>query len=122
MKAPPLDPANPTPAHAFLLQPPASAKLKAASISSVNAQGMLNQPAEYMASPSTAAHTIPGPQVFGRFPPDSQNLSEQDLDPYFINFEAATKELELLLTGPIEKVNRRTLQHLSSLSSDLAEL
>ncbi|KAH7412802.1 hypothetical protein BKA64DRAFT_659613 [Cadophora sp. MPI-SDFR-AT-0126] len=122
MKAPPLDPANPSPAHAFLPVPATSAKLKAASSSSTNAQGMPNQPSEYAASPSTAAHTIPGIQVFGRFPPDSQHLSEQELDPYFINFEAGTKELELLLTGPIEKVNRRTLQHLSSLSSDLAEL
>jgi hypothetical protein len=122
MKAPPLDPANPTPAHAFLLQPPASAKLKVAATSTVNPQGMPNQPSEYMASPSTAAHTIPGPQVFGRFPPDSQNLSEQDLDSYFVNFEASTKELEVLLTGPIEKVNKRTLTHLSQLSSDLAEL
>ena len=120
MKAPPLDPANPSPAHAFLPIPAASAKLKSAS--SVNAQGIPNQPSEYMASPSAAAHTTPGIQIFGRFPPDSQNLSEQDLDPYFINFESATKELELLLTGPIEKVNRRTLTHLSSLSSDLAEL
>merc|ERR1712000_326566 len=122
MKAPPLDPANPSPAHAFLPVPATSAKLKAASSSSTNAQGMPNQPSEYAASPSTAAHTIPGIQVFGRFPPDSQHLSEQELDPYFINFEAGTKELELLLTGPIEKVNRRTLQHLTSLSSDLAEL
>ncbi|KAG4441409.1 Sorting nexin-41 [Cadophora sp. M221] len=122
MKAPPLDPANPSPAHAFLPVPAASAKLKAASSSSTNAQGMPNQPSEYAASPSTAAHTIPGIQVFGRFPPESQHLNEQELDPYFINFEAGTKELELLLTGPIEKVNRRTLQHLSSLSSDLAEL
>lgn len=122
MKAPPLDPANPSPAHTFLPIPASSAKLKFASASSVNAQGMPNQPSEYMAIPSTAAHTTPGMQIFGRFPPDSQNLSEQDLDPYFINFEAATKELELLLTGPIEKVNRRTLTHLSSLSSDLAEL
>jgi hypothetical protein len=121
MKAPPLDPANPTPAHAFLLQPPASAKLKVAATSTANPQGMPNQPSEYMASPS-AAHTIPGPQVFGRFPPDSQNLSEQDLDSYFVNFEASTKELEVLLTGPIEKVNKRTLTHLSQLSSDLAEL
>lgn len=83
---------------------------------------MPNQPSEYLASPSSAAHTIPGPQIFGRFPPDSQNMSEQDLDPYFITFESATKELEMLLTGPMEKVNRRTLTHLSSLSSDLAEL
>lgn len=71
---------------------------------------------------SSAAHTIPGPQVFGRFPPTSQNLSEQDLDPYFSHFEASTHELELLLQGNVEKVNRRTLTHLSSLSTDLAEL
>ncbi|OWO99047.1 hypothetical protein B2J93_6624 [Marssonina coronariae] len=122
MKAPPLDPANPSPAHAFLPVPAASARLKAASSSSTNAQGMLNQPTEYAASPSTAAHTIPGTQIFARFPPDSQHLSEQQLDPYFIHFEASIKELEILLTGPIERVNRRTLQHLSSLSSDLAEL
>jgi hypothetical protein len=44
------------------------------------------------------------------------------LDPYFINFEASTRELELLLQGNIEKVNRRTLSHLSSLSADLMEL
>jgi hypothetical protein len=75
-----------------------------------------------MASPSSAAHTIPGPQLYGRFPPDSQNLSEHELDSYFVNFEASSKDLELLLTGPIEKVNKRTLTHLSQLSSDLAEL
>ena len=72
--------------------------------------------------PSAVAHSIPGPQVFGRFPPTSQNLSEQDLDPYFTNFESSTRELELLLQGNIERVNRRTLTHLTSLSSDLAEL
>lgn len=83
---------------------------------------MPNRPTEYQASPSVAAHTTPGIQIFGRFPPDTQNLSEQDLDPYFINFEASSKELETLLTGPIEKVNRRTLTHLSTLSSDLSEL
>jgi hypothetical protein len=83
---------------------------------------MSTQPSEYQSYPSVAAHTTPGIQVFGKFPPDAQNLSEQDLDPYFIHFEASTKELELLLTGPIEKVNRRTLTHLSTLSSDLAEL
>ena len=71
---------------------------------------------------SSVAHTIPGPQVFGRFPPASQNLSEQDLDPYFTNFESSTRELELLLQGSIERVNRRTLSHLSSLSTDMAEL
>lgn len=122
MKAPPLDPAHPTPAHAFLLQPPASAKLKASATSTTNAQGMLSQPPEYIASPSSTTHTTPGPQIFGRFPPDSQNMSEQELDNYFIAFESSTKELEQLLTGPIEKVNRRTLQHLSNFASDLAEL
>lgn len=49
-------------------------------------------------------------------------LSETDLDPYFINFEASTRELELLLQGSIEKVNRRTIEHLTKLSADLAEL
>lgn len=72
--------------------------------------------------PSAAAHTIPGPQIFGRFPVHADKLSEGELDPYFINFEASTKELELLLQGSIDKVNRRTLEHLSKLSADLAEL
>lgn len=71
---------------------------------------------------SSAAHTIPGPQLFGRFPPDSRDLSEQDLDPYFNNFETSTRDLEQLLQGNIEKVNRRTLTHLTSLSADMAEL
>ncbi|KAG9237184.1 sorting nexin-like protein-41 [Amylocarpus encephaloides] len=122
LKAPPLDPANPSPAHAFLPVPASSAKLKGTSSTTTNPQGMPSQPAEYLSTPSTAAHTTPGLQMFGRFPPDTQHLSEQDLDPYFINFEGSTKDLELLLTGPIEKVNRRTLTHLSTLASDLAEL
>lgn len=71
---------------------------------------------------SSAAHSIPGPQAFGRFPPTSRNLSEQDLDPYFTNFESSTRELELLLQGNIERVNRRTISHLSSLAADMAEL
>ena len=44
------------------------------------------------------------------------------MDPYFINFEQNTRELEILLQGSIEKVNRRTIEHLSKLSADLAEL
>lgn len=60
--------------------------------------------------------------MFGRFPVHAEKLSETELDPYFINFEASTKELELLLQGSIDKVNRRTLEHLSKLSADLAEL
>ncbi|KFY75950.1 hypothetical protein V498_09830 [Pseudogymnoascus sp. VKM F-4517 (FW-2822)] len=122
LNAPPLDPANPTPAHAYLPRPPASAKLKAAGYYSTNSQGMLSQPSDYNASPSAAAHSTPGPQVFGRFPPDTKNMSEQDLDGYFVNFEASSKELELLLMGSMEKVNKRTLTHLGQLSSDFAEL
>ena len=83
---------------------------------------MLSQPSEFNASPSAAAHSTPGPQVFGRFPPDTKNMSEQDLDGYFVNFEASSKELELLLMGSMEKVNKRTLTHLGQLSSDFAEL
>lgn len=120
MKAPPLDAANPSPGHTFLPVPATSAKLK--STSALSPQGGSTQPPEYAGSPSTPAHVVSTNQVTGRFPPESNRLSEQELDPYFINFEAASKELELLLTGPIEKVNRRTLQHLSTLSSDLAEL
>jgi hypothetical protein len=63
-----------------------------------------------------------GAPGFSRFPPESSSLSEQDLDPYFTSFEASIKELEALLTGPMEKVNRRTLSHLSSLAADLSEL
>jgi uncharacterized protein YoxC len=44
------------------------------------------------------------------------------LDPYFINFEQNTRELEILLQGSIEKVNRRTIEHLTKLAADLAEL
>ncbi|KAI9815447.1 MAG: Sorting nexin, cytoplasm-to-vacuole targeting pathway/endosomal sorting [Pycnora praestabilis] len=120
MKAPPLDPANPTPAHQYLPVPSSSAKLK--STGSTSSSGTPSSPPDYATSASSAAHTIPGPQVFGRFPPTSQNMTEQDLDPYFISFESSTRDLELLLQGNIEKVNRRTLTHLSSLSTDMAEL
>ena len=120
MKAPPLDPSNPTPGHQWLPIPASSAKLKTSSKTSATGTPASPPGQSYMAS--SAAHTVPGPQVFGRFPPTSQNLSEQDLDPYFNNFESSTRELELLLQGSIEKVNRRTLTHLSALSSDMAEL
>lgn len=120
MKAPPLDPSNPTLAHQWLPVPSSSAKLR--STSNVSSSGTPTSPSEHSTLASVAAHTIPGPQVFGRFPPTSQNLSEQDLDPYFANFESSTRELELLLQGSIERVNRRTITHLSALSTDLAEL
>lgn len=72
--------------------------------------------------PSAAAHTTPGPQVFGRFPPETRQLSEEELDPYFVHFENTTKELENLLQGPMEKVNRRLLQHLGHWGEDMADL
>ncbi len=120
MKAPPLNPSNPTPAHQWLPIPNSSAKLK--SQARTSSSGTPSSPPASAAFPSAAAHTIPGPQVFGRFPPATQNLTEQDLDPYFVSFESSTRELELLLQGNIEKVNRRTLTHLSTLSADLADL
>jgi hypothetical protein len=49
-------------------------------------------------------------------------MTEEQLDPYFVNFETSSKELENLLQGSMEKVNRRTLSHLSALGEDLAEL
>lgn len=120
LKAPPLDTANPTQAHSYLLVPSSSAKLKASSLTS--SSGTPTSPPNYAATPSTAAHTTPGPQVFGRFPPETKNLSEEELDPYFVNFEASSKELEHLLQGSMEKVNRRTLTHLSAWGDDMAEL
>ena len=72
--------------------------------------------------PSVAAHTTPGPQIFGRFPPESRQLSEEELDPYFVAFETSSKELESLLQGPMEKVNRRLLMHLGNWGEDLADL
>lgn len=120
LKAPPLDPANPTPAHAWLPVPSSSAKLKSAS--GTTASGTATSPPDLASAASTAPHPTFGSQILSRFPPTSRTLSERDLDPYFVNFEASTRELELLLQGNIEKVNRRTLAHLSSLSADLMEL
>jgi hypothetical protein len=72
--------------------------------------------------PSAAAHTTPGPQIFGRFPPETRQLTEEELDPYFVNFENTTKDLENLLQGPMEKVNRRLLMHLGNWGEDMADL
>lgn len=118
MRAPPLDPSHPTIAHQWLPIPSASAKLKSAT--STSATGTPTSPPN--TSISSAAHAIPGPQIFGRFPPTTRNLSESELDPYFTSFESSTRELEALLQGNIERVNRRTLSHLNSLSTDMAEL
>ena len=120
LKAPPLDPSNPSPGHNWLPIPSASAKLRSASTSS--GTGTSTAPPDISSMPSTAAHSTPGPQIFGKFPPTSQDISEQELDPYFVNFEASTRELEHLMQGNVEKTNRRTLEHLSKLSMDLADL
>ncbi|KYK57823.1 sorting nexin-41 [Drechmeria coniospora] len=104
LKAPPEDTANPTVAHSFLPVPASSAKLKTTAVDG-------HHPA---AQPSS--HFI------GRAPPPTGEQSEVDLDPYFVAYEASIKELEQLLTGPMEKVNRRTLSHLSALAADLCEL
>ncbi|KAJ6155185.1 hypothetical protein N7470_005751, partial [Penicillium chermesinum] len=96
LKAPPLDPANPTQAHGWLPVPSASAKLKATggTVTSPGG-GSPTSPGDHTDGPSPH---IPGPEVLGRFPPDSRKLRN------------------------IERVNRRTLSHLSSLSADLMEL
>ncbi|KAI0528486.1 hypothetical protein GGR58DRAFT_509258 [Xylaria digitata] len=108
LKAPPLDTANPTPAHAYLPVPSSSAKLKNTANPS---------PAPALDGSSTNAS-----QVLRRFPTDARDLSEHDLDPYFIAFESSIRELENALMGPMEKVNRRTLSHLSALATDLSDL
>ncbi|KAF2742858.1 hypothetical protein M011DRAFT_432313 [Sporormia fimetaria CBS 119925] len=120
LKAPPLDTAHPTQAHSYLPVPATSAKLKTAG--AISSSGTPASPPGNASMPSAAAHTTPGPQVFGRFPPESRQLSEEELDPYFVNFEASSKELETLLQGSMEKVNRRTLSHLAAWADDLAEL
>lgn len=102
MKAPPLDTPNPTTAHGYLPIPNSSAKLKTAAAQAQDGKSI-------------------GP-AFGRLPADTHKLSEQELDPYFISYEASIKDLEHLLTGPMEKVNRRTLSHLLALAADLSEL
>ncbi|KAI1176287.1 hypothetical protein F4777DRAFT_547054 [Nemania sp. FL0916] len=108
LKAPPLDTANPSPAHAYLPVPSSSAKLKNTAAPSPG--------------PTFDGSSTVGSQVLRRFPPDARDLSEHDLDPYFIAFEASIKELENALMGPMEKVNRRTLSHLSALATDLSDL
>jgi sorting nexin-41/42 len=119
LKAPPLNPAHPTPAHNWLPIPSSSAKLRSGSTTS--ASGTPISPPD-QSFPSAAAHSTPGPQIFGRFPPNTEHMSETDLDPYFTNFEQNTRELETLLQGHLEKVNRRTLEHIGKLSNDLSEL
>ncbi|KAH0603365.1 uncharacterized protein H6S33_007687 [Morchella sextelata] len=103
LKAPPLDPSNPSPGHAFLPIPSASARLK-------------------QSSPPSTPHAPREGQPFSRFPPPNHTLSESELDPYFTTYESATRTYESLLTGSIERVNRRILKRLSELSLDYSEL
>ncbi|CAN9323457.1 unnamed protein product [Alternaria alternata] len=120
LKAPPLDPANPSQAHSYLPVPSSSAKLKSGSATS--SSGTPVSPANNAAMPSAAAHTTPGPAIFGRFPPETRDMSEEELDPYFVSFENSSKDLEHLLQGPMEKVNRRLLMHLGNWGEDMADL
>ena len=105
LRAPPLNPSSPSPAHQFLPLPSASAKLKNASI-----------------SPPSSSYGNPGSRGHPRFPPLSHTLSESELDPYFNSYESSTRVYESLLTGSIERVNRRILKRLSELSIDYHEL
>ena len=118
LKAPPLDPANPTQAHAYLPVPSSNAKLR--SNSSTSSSGTPMSPPQ-SATPSAAAHSTPQIQ-YARFPPSSQDLSEAELDPYFASFESSCRDLETLLTGSMEKVNQRLLRHLFAIGDDLMDL
>src|ERR1700760_941270 len=119
LKAPPFNTSNPSAAHSYLPVPSSNARLKASA--GTMPSGTPTSPPGSSGLASSAAHTTPNSQ-FVRFPPSSRNLSEEELDPYFINFEASSKELETLLQGSMEKSNRRMLSHYSMLSEDLAEL
>ncbi|KAF2150592.1 sorting nexin-like protein-41 [Myriangium duriaei CBS 260.36] len=120
LKAPPLDPANPSPGHQFLPVPSSSAKLR--SSAGTSASGTPTASPLAASHASSAAHTTPGPQVFGRFPPDARSLGEAELDPYFVQFESSSKDLEALLQGSLEKTNQRMLTHLFKLSEDVLDL
>lgn len=103
LRAPPLNPSEPTEAHQYLPLPSSNAKLRLGS------------------SPPSTSHGNP-PGSFGRFPPLNHNLAESELDPYFNSYETSTRAYEALLTGSIERVNRRILKRLSELSLDYHEL
>lgn len=122
LKAPPLDPANPSPGHHFLPVPSQSAKLKGTKDSSNSGTPSMLASSFTGGAGAPAAQSGSEPQTLEKFPPPSHGLTEEELDPYFVNFEASSKELETLLQGPISKVNQRTISHLGSLSEDLAEL
>ncbi|CCX34523.1 hypothetical protein FPQ18DRAFT_373020 [Pyronema domesticum] len=101
LRAPPLNPSEPTAAHAYLPIPSASAKLRPSHNDSPSGQ-------------------LPG--NLGRLPPPNHNLAESELDPYFNAYEASTRQYEALLTGSVERVNRRILKRLHELCIDYHEL
>ncbi|RMZ75500.1 hypothetical protein DV737_g5279, partial [Chaetothyriales sp. CBS 132003] len=76
------------------------------------------------AKPSAGHQWLPLPAASAKLKSSgaTDQLTEAELDPYFVQFEASTRELELLLQGSVDKVNQRTLSHLQKLSSDLEEL
>lgn len=108
MKAPPLNTSNPSTAHSYLPVPSSGAKLRTPSATQMIA--------DFDDARPTASQVLRG------FPPESHNLSEAELDPYFVTVESSIKDLESALSGPMEKVNRRTLSHLAALATDLADL
>lgn len=101
LRAPPLNPSEPTADHQYLPIPSSSAKLR---------------------TPSSTAPGAAPPGGYGRFPPLTHNLTESELDPYFNNYEAATRTYEALITGSVERVNRRIIKRLEELSLDYNEL
>ncbi|KAI5285360.1 Sorting nexin, cytoplasm-to-vacuole targeting pathway/endosomal sorting, partial [Ascosphaera aggregata] len=129
LKAPPINPWNPLPAHGWLPVPSANARLKgtASAASQLSGPGagdagaLSSLPADVPVGGVSFQSPMAG-EFLPRFPPSGRRLSESELDPYFVNYEHSTKELENLLNGSIEKVNRRTLAHLSVMSTDMMEL
>ena len=116
LRSPPLDPPNPKPGHQWLPIPSSNAKLKSAKDQSMSNYLSASQ------GGGAASQAPPGAETLNKFPSPSQATPEADLDPYFVNFESSSQELETLLQGSMEKVNKRTISHLTSYSEDLAEL
>lgn len=60
--------------------------------------------------------------MFGKLPPLNEALSEAELDPYFVSFEALSGELETLMQGSMEKVNKRSISHFGAFAEDMGDL
>ncbi|KAJ9622780.1 Sorting nexin, cytoplasm-to-vacuole targeting pathway/endosomal sorting [Taxawa tesnikishii (nom. ined.)] len=108
LKAPPLDPANPSPGHQYL---PPHSPLWYSVLASATVNTTLNR-----------GTYDTGTSGLWSLPPDAESLSESDLDPYFVQFESSSRELEALLQGSMENVNKRLLGHLYKLGDDLMDL